>query len=115
MGLFSLGIASLCAGVAADGQYNIACNKAVEAGTRQYGVYQLMDRTEQKSLEIATKQGSDILGKDATEVVVIGVYSYRFYKDRAVVFKLPNLGLADTISNRITLTSYTLNFQWNIK
>lgn len=114
MPLMSLGIASLCMSVAAPGQYNTACSKAVEAGTKQSGIYQLMDKTEQNQLTTATKTGQDLFGDEVVEVIAAGAYSYRVYNNKALRFKLPDMGIADSISNTITPNSYTLNFQWRL-
>lgn len=103
-------IIALC--VSASGQYNQACNKALDAGTRQVGIRQDADALEDKSLDLAKITATKNLGPAPVAVATAGVYTYRVYKEKSIVFKLPNMGIADTISNQITDKSYKLNFEW---
>jgi len=103
-------IVALC--VSASGQYNQACNKALDAGTRQIGIRQDADNLEDKSLDLAKNTATTNLGPTPVAIVTAGVYTYKVYKDKSIVFKLPDIGIADSISNQITDKSYKLNFTW---
>jgi hypothetical protein len=110
--LLSKAIVAICVS-AVNPQYNTACDKALDAGTRQVGMRTNTDGTEDKATQIATNYVQDEFGKDSTYVIGAGAFAYKTAKDRSVTFKLPTLGIADSISNQITTNSYTLNVRWN--
>ena len=110
-GLLGQAIAMVCVS-AATPQYNNACNKALDAGTQQAGIKQQYDNLENKSTELAKNKAISTFGSTPVELVSAGVYTYKVVKDRSVFFALPNMGLADKISNKITDKSYTINFSW---
>jgi hypothetical protein len=109
-GLFGQALVFMC--VSTSGQYNTACNIALDAGTQQAGIKQQADNVENKSLDLAKKTAVDNLGTTPVAAVSSGVFIYNVYKARSIDFKLPNMGIADTVSNKITDKSYTLNFIW---
>lgn len=110
-GLLAQGIVAIC--LSASGQYNTACNKALDAGTKQSGIQQNVDNFENKSLDLAKKNGTETFGSVPVALATAGVFSYKVYKAKSVDFKLPNLGIADTISNQVTDKSYKLLFTWH--
>jgi hypothetical protein len=107
-----------CSQIGATGQYDAACNKGLEAVSRQSGNYQLMESGEKKTMELATDMSKDNLGKSATDVGSaiggVGVFAYKTYRAKTINFKVPNLGLADTITASATPNSGKLSFKWNI-
>lgn len=109
------GIASLCMGLTSSSQYNQACNKASEAGYKQVGVYKLINDGESKTIQYATTLGQDKLGKTTMETGEAGVFLYKVYKSKSLTFKLPNVGIADQMSNQITPNSYKLNLVWHFQ
>lgn len=109
-GLLGQAIVLMC--VSTSGQYNAACNKAIDAGTRQVGLRQNADNLEEKSVELAKTKSTETFGPAPVAVVTAGVYTYKVFKEKSIIFKLPDVGIADTISNQITDKSYKLNFTW---
>lgn len=92
--------------------YYEACLKAMDAGTRQVGIRQQYDATEGKLNEVATHQAENTLGKPVMSAIGSGVFVYKTVNDKKVTFRLPTGGLADSVSNTITPTSYSVNIQW---
>lgn len=109
-GLLGQAIIAMCLGTS--GQYNAACTHAIDAGTRQVGIRQEADNLEEKSVNLAKTKSTETFGPAPVVVVTSGVFVYKVIKDKSLQFKLPNVGIADTISNKITDKSYTLNFTW---
>lgn len=109
-GLLAQGIVAIC--LSASGQYNTACNKALDAGTQQAGIRQSADNLENKSVDLAKTKGTETFGSVPVAVATVGIFSYKVYKAKSLNFKLPNVGIADTISNQITDKSYKLIFTW---
>jgi hypothetical protein len=93
-----------------------ACTNALQASTKQIG---LLD-TDSKIENYYTVKTKDFIanstGSAAIDVAGGTYYVYKVYRNKAIDFKLPNMGIADSISNRIDLNSYsyTLNFSWKM-
>lgn len=111
--LFSTSIVSLCASIAVNGQYNQACNSAVDASTRQIGIRQSVDQAEDKSVQLVTTKTESLTPKPIQEVAGAGFFIYRTTKDKKVQFNLPTMGLCDSVNNEITPQSYSLTIKWN--
>lgn len=113
MGLFSTAIMSFCIATA-PGQYNNACNSAVDAGTRQAGVRQQFDAAEEQTSQYVAKKAESVTPKTVQKVAGAGFFLYRTAQDKKVNFNLPTLGLADSLSNEITPNSYLVTFKWSL-
>lgn len=111
--LLSQGIASLCMGLASSGQYSDACNKAIDAGTRQVGIRQEADKIENSTSLLVAKEANNTLGKDVVFFIGASAFVYNVQKGKSVTFKLPSLGIANSINNQIMPGYYRLNIQWN--
>jgi len=112
--LLGKAIVAICVS-AVNPQYHTACDKALDAGTRQAGIKTGADGTEDKATQTVTGYIQDEIGKDSMKVLGAGVFMYRTAKDRSLTFKLPTFGIADSIGNQITPNSYALNIRWNFK
>lgn len=108
--LLSSAIVAIC--ISAQGPYNEACNKGVEAGAKQTGIYQEVDWAEKATLKFANDKAEATLGKKPMSAVGVGVFVYRAAKNKKVNFKLPDIGVCDSITNELTPTSYNINLQW---
>lgn len=108
-----VGLTYLCTNVAGNPQYNQACNKSVEAGTKQVGTYQLLEDGEKRTMEYATGLGEDKLGTTVMKAGAAGVYAYRVYRDKSVTFKIKSVGIADSMTNQVTTNSYKLSLDWH--
>ncbi len=88
------------------------CQKTLDAGTRQVGVRQQVDRVEDfatNKAEMTIKSNLSPTQLKVTEVALVG---YKVVKDRRAAFRLPNMGLCDSISNEISLDTYNVNLNW---
>ena len=109
--LFGQAIIAACA--TATGQYNQACNKALDAATRQVGIRQVVDGTENYATGFVITKAKNAAGKDLTSAMGTGMFIYNTAKSKNISFNLPTLGVADSISNQISLKSYNMNLQWH--
>jgi hypothetical protein len=89
-----------------------ACTHFLEASAKSSQVYQTDDQIEKYYTTKATSFAVTTFGAGATDAIGGVGYTYKSYKNHAVDFKLPTLGLADTASNHITTNSYSLNLSW---
>lgn len=108
--LFSTAIVAVC--VSAQGQYNVACNNALDAGTRQVGIRQDVDMVEDGTIRYVETQAQKKLGNRSLSLVGTGYAAYRINKDKKVKFKLPDIGICNSITNEVTPNSYKVDFQW---
>lgn len=114
MALITGAFVFFCAQIGATGQYDQACNKSLEAASRQSGSYQLMESTEKKTSEYATNIAQKNLGSVPLDIGGAGVFMYKVYHSKSLNFKVPNLGLADTVTASATPNSGKISFKWNI-
>lgn len=113
MPLMSWMIGMACSSITTWQNHQDACTHFFEATTKYTQVYQTDEKTEGYVTDRATVTAKENLGTTAVDTVGGVAYTYRVYRNKAVDFKLPNLGICDSVSNRITLDSYTLNLKWN--
>lgn len=102
--LIELLIAASCA----NGHYTEACSKAIEAGTKQTGVYQTAEKAED-----LTKQGaSKTVGE--TPVAVAGIAA-KSYKDKNVTYTFQPMNVLDMdrITTSVGKGSGSVNFGWS--
>jgi len=108
-------ITSFCVVLVTNSIYSDACNKAVEVSLKHNGIYQLVSKYENSLISYADQKGNYYLGKDGMSVVGITGFAYKTYKNKSLNFKLPTLGICDSVNNTITPTAYTINLQWHIQ
>lgn len=111
-------IVALCFNTAApieNGKYNEACNKAVDAYTRQVGVRQDSDNLESKTIEYVDEKAEKKLGKAGKILVGSTIILYKTAKDKKLVLKIPEPGFCNSIENEATKDSYQVKFKWSIK
>jgi len=108
--MISLVIAYTCAKTPTG--YSDACSHALEAGSKQSQIYQYEDGQENRLKSNARNEAIYYLGKEPIELAGAGLYVYKVYRDKSIIFKLPNMGLCNDLSNKITPNSYTLNIGW---
>lgn len=104
-------IIAIC--LSAQGSYNQACNKALEAGSKQSGVYQEIDGIEKGTIKYINTQAEKRLTKNEMSAVATGYLVYKTTKDKKIQINLPTLGLFDKVHSEISPTSYNVRFQWN--
>jgi hypothetical protein len=91
-----------------------ACGKAMEAAAKSSQLYQYSQKTEDYLMNYGKNLSFSVFGEDMSNGAGSTVYAYRVYRDKAASFKLPNLGICDSLNTRLTTDSYTLNFKWNL-
>ena len=111
MALVPLMINLACSNV--DPRYGTACNKAMEAGTKQTQILQYDEKAENYFTMYAQRKATDYMGQDTMRVIGGVVYVYKIEKARALSFRLPTLGLCSEATNSITPSSYKLDLKWN--
>lgn len=111
-GLFGSMIAAVCVGTS--GSYNSACTHAVDAGTRQVGIRQDVDRAESIAMKIVNMQASKTLGRDAMSAISAGSYVYHVTKVKSINLRLPTLGLCNSLNGQIGLDAYKLVLEWKL-
>lgn len=110
MPLLSSAIVAMCLNY--QGQYKEACVKALESATRQTGVYQSIEQTENQVNRYANNRAEHIVGRKGISIVGTGFFVVRTVRDKTVTFFLPNFGICNSIGNRISPTSYDMDIEW---
>lgn len=95
----------------ASGMHHDACINALNATAISWGYKTQIDKAQSVATSKATSTAKDVLG-DKEWVIVGTAMAAKAVKSKHLNFKLPNIGVADTISNDITPNSYGLTLQW---
>lgn len=106
--LIELLIAVSCA----NGQYTEACSKALEAGTKQAGIYQTAEKAEDITKQEAVRTVTKVAGAAPAAVIGAAAQGYRG-KGITYTFKPTNVFDMDRITTRVEKGSGSLNFGWS--
>lgn len=92
--------------------YMDACQKTIDATARQIGIRQQLDQIEDGTTSYV--EGRIKAQFTETQLGTVGTVlaGYKIYRDKHVSFKLPTLGICNSISNDIALDSYSLTLAW---
>lgn len=107
--LMTSAIVALC--VSSPAMYQSACNSAVDAGTRQVGLRQDVDSFEEKTVSVAKSKTEAALG-DQKWFLGAALFSAKVAKEKKVDFKVPDIGVADSIKGTVAPKSYGMVFEW---
>jgi hypothetical protein len=107
-------ISMACQNIQTYANHQDACNRFLTESTQKIGLYGTDQKVEDYLTVKAKDEAVSDFGKAPLEVGGGLAYTYRVYKNKAVDFKLPTMGVADTISNHITPNSYSLNLSWKM-
>lgn len=91
-----------------------ACQKAMEAGSKQVQLYQTDEKVENYFTVHAKETSENYLGQRITEGVAGTAYLYKIYKNKSVNLRLPTLGVCDSANTQLEIQKYTLNLKWNV-
>lgn len=91
-----------------------ACTHALEAGSKQTGLYQQEEQIENSFTLMAKSNADKYLGPQTQEVVGGAYYVYKTYKDKEINLRLPNMNICDSIDTKLTNNSMGLNFRWSL-
>ncbi len=110
MGLLESAVMSVCMG--ASGASGQACDKAVEAGTKQSGYEQMVDRYENHQVKLLEGKAIDWFGRDAVTTVGGTVWLTKTIIDKKASIGLPTLGVCDKLVAQVNTTEALLVFKW---
>jgi hypothetical protein len=110
MGLLESALLSLCVG--STGQANLACNNAVQAGSKQSGFEQVTTDYENHQMKLYEKDADSWLGKDNANTVGGAAWLGYAVATRRARIDLPNLGLCDKISLEADRNESKLVLKW---
>jgi hypothetical protein len=105
-------IATACQNLTTWQRHQDACNSFFTQTTQKVGLYGTDTKIEDFYTVEAKEVATNSLGTGAVDVAGGLGYGYRTYRNKSLSFKLPTLGIADSISNKITTNSYTLSLKW---
>jgi arginine/ornithine N-succinyltransferase beta subunit len=91
-----------------------ACGKFGEVGTQKIGLSEIDRKTEDYYTVKAEQTTQNTLGNEALYAGIGIAYAYKSYRNKAISFKLPTMGVADSVTNKVTTNSYTLNLTWKM-
>lgn len=109
IGSFIVGACLSAGSVLTDQQ---ACEKAVEAGARQIGLYDSIDFFETKTVSSVTRVAEEKIGKDAVWSVTGTAFLIRTLSSKSLVFGLPTYGLCNSVRTEIKPEQSLLVFEW---
>ena len=89
-----------------------ACNKALTAGSKQSGVENNMNTTENKTLKNLDKNSRDYLGNTTVDVIAGTAIVAKTVADKAATVKLPNFGICNTIVLKVNHEKSLLSLEW---
>lgn len=103
-------IASACIG--SSGVRQEACEKGLEAGTKQLGIERSISTLEYKAQKGANTKAVDWFGQTGSEFVGGTLFLVKAISDKSVSLKLPTFGLADRVTTIASANAYRLNLEW---
>lgn len=112
--LFGTAIVAFCA-TTATGKYNDACTKAMDAGTRQVGLRQSIDKVEDGTVNYVNASAMKVTPKPIQEAVGSGLYVYKVARDKKLTFKVPTLGFCSSMTTELEPNRYALVLRWNLQ
>lgn len=110
-GLLSSTITTLCVHSATG--YNMACDKALDAGTQQSGIRQQADQIEDYNMRRLNKGAENSLGRDTSAVIAFSAIAASTIIKRRVVTKLPPVFWCHDMKIELTPEVYVLNLNWH--
>ena len=115
MALIETMFVMVCASTPAN--YNQACNKTVDATTRQVGIRQEVDKYEDLSMKFADKEARHYLGDTSMSATAVALAVYRYQSGQGFIFNTKAPILCDTIQGSIngTTSTYGFTLNWNFK
>lgn len=108
----ALMITSACLGLSGNGQQ--ACEKALEAGSKQSGIEQNVDKTQKYIEKAADRKAHDLLGQQVMEIAGGGIFIAKTVVDKSVQFSVPTLGICDRITSQVGVDKYSMQMVWRL-
>lgn len=102
-------IAAICLGT--QGTFNEACQKSLDAGTRQVGVRAQVDAVQEKAF-LTVENIKSHLTKKGMVIAGAGVFLVSAASNKKLTLEMPTLGICSSAENEIALNEYRLNLKW---
>lgn len=107
-------ISMACANVPAYQKNQYACTQFMDTGVKKTLLYGADQKTEDYYTIKAKATANDTFGSGTEEIIGGGAYGYRAYRRKAIDLKLPNEGLANSVTMHVSPGSYGLGFGWKM-
>lgn len=111
-GAMALMITSACIGMS--GNANEACMKALEAGSKQTGIEENINKAQKVVEKTAEKTANEVLGKKTMEIAGGTIFLAKTVADKSIQFNLPTFGICDGITNQIGVDRYSMQMFWRL-
>lgn len=108
----ALMITSACLGLS--GNPHEACEKALEAGTKQAGIEQNVDKAQKMVESTADRTAHEILGQQTMELAGGGIFIAKTVINKSVQFNVPSFGLCDKITSQVGTDKYSMQMVWRL-
>lgn len=109
--LFGSAFLTMCLGFQA--QYNEACNRALDATSRQVGIRQQAEYVESRVNVVLDQEAHKRIGQKGMALIGAVGFGYKTAQEKKVAFKVPTLGICSSARGEIGVEQYTLNLNWN--
>lgn len=103
-------IMTTCIGLS--GNVHDACEKALEAGSKQSGVAQNVGKFEDKVSRKADREARDIVGDTGMEAGAIGVSVVKTVVEKSATFRFPVFMPSMYLSTQIGVEKSQLGIEW---
>lgn len=90
-----------------------ACEKALQAGSKQSGVETAANDEEKRVTQKADAKAKEFLGEKAVGVVGGTVFIAKTISEKKVTFGLPTLGVCDSVKAQVSDKASELKIEWN--
>lgn len=111
MGLLDTLIITSCMGMQS-GQPQDACQKALQAGTKQSGVEKVANDQETAITKKADTKAKDLLGEQTYSVVGGTVFLAKTVSEKKVSLGLPTMGICNSIKAEVSDKQSQLKLEW---
>lgn len=89
-----------------------ACTKAFEASAKSSQLYNYSQKSEDYLTTYGKNMSYSILGESSTAAIGGTAFLVKTYRDKKATFKLPNLGICDSVDTKIGIDNYSINMKW---
>lgn len=103
-------IVTSCVGVPST--YLDACNKALQAGTKQSGVEQSVDAAETKVGKKADNIAKEYVSENVAGVIGGAAFVAKSVSEKSATLNLPNMGICTTIKTTVGKDKSVLKLEW---
>lgn len=111
MSLLSSMIVTVCMGT--QGDYNSACNAALDAGAQQTGMATDVKRAERNTTQWVDNVAEDKLGKNGKGIAGGMIFVIKTAADRTLVVPIPTGGIANKIDGQFSPDKAMIMFRWS--